>query len=303
MRALISQVNAGFTSYVMENHMLVLAVATIIYIMLKDKKKSKSVLLFLGASSAMAFLVWFPLTGAVLMKYQTSLQHYESLWNLVPVPALISFGAICLIQNEFAGENKKRSQISTILGVGITFILIAMLGNMGAIRTISQDQANSMRERKQVVNLLRGEGLIVEGDELGKVWAPTEILEVARQEDASITLLYGRDLWDGKIAAYGYDQYNHNILKLYDFMDSIAQEGLSFGSDDEELREKNFRSRAMDDCEFLRLALENGSAIWIFPESCGERMQYATDMLWEQYGYKVDVVAMINGYIVYAVEH
>ncbi len=303
MRALISQANAGFTNYVMENHMLVLAVATIIYIMLKDKKKSKSVLLFLGASSAMAFLVWFPVTGAILMKYQTSLQHYEALWNLVPVPALIGFGAICLIQNEFAGENNKRKTLSMILGVGITFILIAMLGNMGAIRTMSQDQATAAREKKQVINLLRGEGLIKEDDELGKVWAPTEILEVARQEDAGITLLYGRDLWDGKIAAYGYDQYNHNIVRLYDFMDGIAQEGLSFGSEDEFLREQNFRNRAKEDCMILKLALENGSAIWIFPESCKERMQYATDALWEEYGYKVDVVAIINGYVVYNAEH
>lgn len=55
------------------------------------------------------------------------------------------------------------------------------------------------------------------------LWAPADILEYARAEDSSVTLLYGRNMWDKWLDAYSYDTYPETYEELYEWIENEEQ--------------------------------------------------------------------------------
>lgn len=107
---------SGFTNYISNNHMLVLALAAMVWVLALRGKKSgiRVALLTLG----MCLVLWIPVTSVILMKLQTSFYGYESLWgSFVAVPAMIALGGVLFLQWEekkTAGPNEESADMEKL---------------------------------------------------------------------------------------------------------------------------------------------------------------------------------------------
>lgn len=57
------------------------------------------------------------------------------------------------------------------------------------------------------------------------LWAPRQIMEMARSLDGSIALVYGRNMWDQALSAYSYDTYGPEQKALYQWMSELEKNG------------------------------------------------------------------------------
>lgn len=329
---------SGFTSYISNNHMLVLALAAAVWILvLREKKNSVRVaLLALGMSLAL----WIPITGMILMKLQTSFYGYESLWSgLVAVPALIALGGVVFLQweerravhpeEEVESEKKPRhlkkvenaeetvahsmrsdqtklgngtQDVKLAMGAALVFLAIFLLGSMGRIQVVDANENDNTTELRQLISMVVMEQS--KGGDIGrdKLWAPSEIVLKAREMNGDITLLYGRDLWEGEAAAYSYDSYEADSIALYEFMESLKEGDPYDAITDEAAYETAMSDRGIIDGMVIAYAKMMGSGLWVMPKSAESRVNYALEVLEEEYGYKVDVVSNTVNYIIYRIE-
>jgi len=322
MMEMCRSVMNGFASYILQNHMLVLALGTILLLLVVREKKSGGRLAIY--SLVMCLVLWIPVTGAILMKMQTSFYGYESLWSsLVPVPVLIALGGVLLLQREENGvalqkpaqeekksekekadQVQKKKEIRLAVGSVAVFLLIFLLGNMGRIQTVSVAEVEMIdnTELKQLVTSIHLEQL--KGDEQGldRVWAPREVIVKAKEYSGDITLLYGRDLWEAEAAAYSYDAYEADSVALFEFMESLKEEDPYAAIEDVELKESAMNDRGLRDGMVMAYAKMMGAGLWVMPRSAETRMNYALEALEEEYGYRVDVASSTSNYIVYRIE-
>ena len=159
-------------------------------------------------------------TAFLMRKFQTVFFTYTTLWVMVPV---IPVTAFCLTAG--IPEIMKLKKSTRI----ITFILIVCLllccGNMGKLSKSGKELPNLKEEEITIGDcipiLQRLDEIAVsaasEGDDFVFL-APPSITEYARQYSGNIKMLYGRDIWDGSLAAYNYNSYSEECLSLYNWM-------------------------------------------------------------------------------------
>lgn len=118
------------------------------------------------------------------------------------------------------------------------------------------DGNNSEAERKAAEKVLTQIRTEMQEEEIC-LWAPKAILEYARETDASIKLLYGRNMWDQWLNAYAYDAYSEDMVSLYQWMEEPALAG-----------------EAQDEAPVarVRMALEAGTNCILLPENVDEGM-------------------------------
>lgn len=174
---------------------------------------------FLIYTSVAAAVCIIPLTAAVLMVYQTKFYDYEWVWSIVPLNAMIAM-ALTMFLTEFLhgiskGDRKTETAVLLLVLTGLLFC-----SDMGVKTWNGAAERSERQEAARVLAVVKermAESHIV-------LWAPEEIMGYARQADASVELVYGRNMWDEALNAYAYDVYADEINELYQWMEADPEE-------------------------------------------------------------------------------
>lgn len=228
MQELLKNAWLGWQNYTDEGKLAALMAGALLFLWLKagqswrDGQGARKAFLLYGSVSALCCAV--PVTAAALMLYQTRFYDYEWIWALVPVTAVIAWGAgellkdgeLCRLLFSFGGKKGLAAGLTAVLLTGTAFLC----GSLGG----TPDKLQELSALKETERLLQS---VTEGGQRKDVvlLAPKEIMENARALDGSIRLPYGRNMWENALNGYSYDVYAPEIKALYGWMCSLEQGG------------------------------------------------------------------------------
>ncbi|MCM1027537.1 MAG: hypothetical protein NC432_13985 [Roseburia sp.] len=173
---------------------------------------------FLAYATAAALCCCLPPTAAVLMMYQTRFYDYEWIWSLVPMTALIGYAATIFVSDILPETVRGDRRKSAVVLIGLLAITL-LCGGMGFAPWDSAREQTEREAAEKVLPQLKSRM----GEKGIFLWAPREILEYAREYDAGIRMLYGRDMWEQALCAYSYGGYGQEAHRLYDWMEGAAE--------------------------------------------------------------------------------
>lgn len=213
MGELLKNALLGWQAYITPGKLPVLLAVELLFCWLTGRKLGqKALVCYMGA---MACVCVFPVTAVLLMVYQTKFYDYQWIWSTVPLTVVTAYGAVEIlgsISEPWKRENLKKS----IPGV---FVLLAILFLCSGFGQEPVNPGEEIRERnraeKVLAELPAEKGILL--------WAPADIMEYARAEDSSVTLLYGRNMWDKWLDAYSYDTYPEAYEELYKWIENEEQ--------------------------------------------------------------------------------
>lgn len=207
----------GWTGYTDNGKLPALLMAVLLFLWFGRKKREQMPLLVYA--SFMTLCCVLPVTAAILMLYQTKFYHYEWIWSLVPVTAVIAYGLTCA-WTEYRAENGRQWKKT----VPLTLLLLAVFLFCGSLGSTLWDRDSRREERRSAYALLERLSGRYSGERLC-LWAPWEIMEYAREKDADILLPYGRNIRDGFLNAYSYDVYQEETVMLEQWMEHMSTTG------------------------------------------------------------------------------
>ena len=174
---------------------------------------------FLVYTSVVTAVCILPPAAAAVMLYQTRFYDYEWIWSIVPLTAMIAM-ALTIFLAEFlhgTAREDRKTEIAVLLLVLTGLLFCSDMGMK------TWNGAGEKRERQEAAPILA-----VAKERMAEehivLWAPREIMGYARQTDASIGLVYGRNMWDEALNAYAYDVYTDDIDRLYEWMEAKPEE-------------------------------------------------------------------------------
>ena len=202
----------GVIRYFQTNKLMVLFLAVLLAGWLAAKKvageKDNRMLLY---GLIMAVVLVCPVTAAAVLIYQTRFYDYEWAWSMVPVTAVIAYGAAWLLDKYFP----KRK---VLVGVAVAAAVLALCGNLGMLQTVSPTEAESRTDAQEILECMEGESSLTQKN----LWAPSNIMQEVRRQNGNILLIYGRDMWDEKAGAYDYDAYSEPIIQAYIWLENMV---------------------------------------------------------------------------------
>lgn len=205
---------SGWTGYTDKGKLPALLLAVLLFVWFSGKWREQKGLL--AYTTAMTACCIFPVTAAGWMMYQTRFYDYEWIWSLVPATAVTAYG-MTLFWTEY--RNKNAGKWNKLLPV--ILLLLTALVFCGSLGGGDREGETQKAEREKVHALL-----VQLSDRYPEMvlclWAPREVMEYAREEDASVTLPYGRNLWDAFLNAYAYDTYDQDILTMEKWMEHVG---------------------------------------------------------------------------------
>ncbi len=220
---LIKNVISGWTQYIQDGKYMVLFLGSILYLWYTiksiDNIKTKQLLCY---TTITTILILFPLSAAVLMKYQTAFYDYGWLWSMVPINGIIAYGAV-EVYNECYFKRWNQNKIKTSAGIAFGLALLVLCGNMGSNTLNTQYSKDTKAEVNAIMDYLTQTG----NNTNICIWAPQSIMEYARYHNGEIQLLYGRDMWNHSLGAYSYDVYPQDKNTLYEWMEIINNKELN----------------------------------------------------------------------------
>lgn len=177
---------------------------------------SKSLLKFSIYGAVTSILIIFPLTGILLMQFQTVFYPYIYLWLIVPFVPLT--GAILAeLSVNLSKILKRRIFIITALFLGVFLFFCGSMGTSDASEDTDSWSDNIFSYNECIPFLSRLEDISLAGEYKNKftVIAPKEITEYIHMYSGNIATLYGRDLWDTGLDPYSYNEYPEEYYDLY----------------------------------------------------------------------------------------
>ena len=206
----------GLGRYFEANKLIVLVFALLLAWWLAEKKpeKEQDKKLF-GYTFVMCLLLLIPVTAMCVMIYQTAYYDYEWAWAMVPLTAVIAYGAVRLLEQ--VKHKRKRKLLLGIVGVAA---VLCLCGNQGTPLTVSSEEATAQENTAEILQELYDYGM-TEGRTM---WAPKNIMEQVRRQDGKILLIYGRDMWDGKAGAYDYEVYSEAVTNAYIWLEVMCEQ-------------------------------------------------------------------------------
>lgn len=216
MMQLIGDAWREWHSYTSDGKFAALLLAALLYLWLARKGREQRPLL--AYTAVMTICCIFPPTAALLWLYQTKFYDYLWIWSMVPLTAVTAYGSVLFLEE--CGDRPKvsgdRRKIPAVLFLLAAVLLCGGLGARGWDRDAQRQETRQAREVLAGVRQQYPEGEIC-------LWAPREILEYAREQDAAIRLAYGRNMWDAALNAYAYDTYDDNMVKIYQWMETVGK--------------------------------------------------------------------------------
>lgn len=282
MKELIRSAMSGLDSYFQGNPMIVLVFGLLLYCWVIGTDRQPKERRLLRLTAVWLLLVICPVSAACLMLYQTRFYSYAWIWSLVPVTMCIAWGSVTVLWEQTGQKHRDgREGWRLAAGVGVLLVLFLLLGNQGYIRSEStEDKARDVRAAEVVTYLQE----LPQAKETF-VWGPRQILEKVREQDGSIGVLYGRNMWEPEAAAYAYDAYSEEEQRLFDWMEAL-EEGTTVGQESV-------------DAHILHLAASYGAGIWVFPAEATERIAAACVWMEEEYGVVAEPKGEVSGYVIW----
>lgn len=281
MAELFKRVQEGYTQYITYGKYLVLVFAALIYLWNQKKEKTKPLLLY-GVCSL--FLVIFAPTAMVLVKYQTYYYDYPWLFGLVPVTVLIAWGAVCFLMEcrKTAAESKSGKKIgilSVVLLLGILFLCGNMIGSVNGKKKTAEEAEQALQSTEEILSLVHEKS--ANADNIC-IWGPKEVLEYMRAVDPSVTLLYGRTMWEPSLGGYTYDTYSEEQNALYQWMEDLVQNAENAGT--AEMVVQDAENAGTADAYF-KTAFSWGVTCIVLPENTADVLTIQLEKSAEEAGY------------------
>lgn len=286
MRELLQNAINGPAGYFQSDHMVVLVLGLLLCFPAAGRRCQARERRLLGLTAVLLVSVLFPVSSACLMLYQTRFYSYPWIWSLVPATLCIAWGGAQLLW-ELTGQNRRdgRAGLRLATGIGVLLVLILLLGNLGRVQTVSEEEKARRSRAVQVVAYLQEIPQMQET----LLWGPRPVLEAARQQTGEIRVLYGRNMWEPEAAAYAYDAYGEEEQRLFDWMEALESEAAESGSD-------------RTDAYAMSTAAGYGARIWVFPAEATERIALACDWLQGEYDLQVQALGEVAGYTIWYCE-
>ncbi len=167
------------------------------------------------ASLILSLLLMIPVTALIFRKFQTVFFTYRTLWVMIPAVPLSAF-VLTLSCEKLKSFGKKIFIPAVILGL---FVILSC-GRFGSsLPKVKGAELPGLKEEeitfKEAAPVLEKLSSLPDDSIVLTTPALTEYL---RQYTGSIKTLYGRDIWDGSLAAYNYNTYSDEVKELYDWM-------------------------------------------------------------------------------------
>lgn len=180
---------------------------------------------FLVYATVMTGLCIFPVTAGILMMYQTRFYDYLWIWSAVPGTALIAW-ALVVFTRQYIREQSSGKPLKAVVLYVVVFLLLFVSGSMG--RTLDDDDNpvdyGAERTDNSWIRELLCEIKEASGEDHICLWAPAEVMEYVRETDASINLIYGRNMWTPGLNAYTFDTYSEDLVEMYRWMEGDTEE-------------------------------------------------------------------------------
>lgn len=203
----------GMETYFSHDKTVVLLLAVLLVLWLGDKKKNHEThnrLLVYTTVISLALL--FPVTAVVAVIYQSAYYDYEWVWSMVPVIAVVGYGAVRIYEML---EREKRGRQIWWLGL---LLLLFFCGNQGCLKTASEEEAKTAVMAREIMVTVEN----AMDTEVPVLWGPKDIMQEIRRETGEIRLVYGKDMWDPKAGAYDYEAYSPELIRAYEWMDCVC---------------------------------------------------------------------------------
>lgn len=175
-----------------------------------EKIEKKEFLIYTTIAAACCIL---PMTAAVLMLYQTRIFDYRWIWSIVPLTAMVGFGMVVFLR-KILPDCVQRDRVKGILATLLLLAVVLLCGGMGE-KPRNTDNAEQRNRAERILVEVQAR---MQDRELF-LWAPQEIMEVARAYDGSIRLIYGRNMWDHSLNAYVGSGYSPEMHAMQQWMD------------------------------------------------------------------------------------
>lgn len=249
----------GMTAYLKEDKTLVIFIALLLFLWLKEKKivdnKGNRMLVY---ACLMTVVLLFPPTAVIILAYQTAFYDYAWVWSMVPVVAVIAYAVVLIYEEGVATlfKGKKR------LAVCLTFLVLFLCGNQGILKTADTQDASVQEEAARLAGYMEQEET-----EDWMLWAPKEVMQEVRRQTGEVRLIYGRDMWDEKSGAYDYEVYEEELVQAYEWMELLmflAREATGQESFDK-LCDKEYRLMEGAE-EYMTLMLDAGVNAFSVPQ-------------------------------------
>lgn len=217
MREFLGRAWSGWLEYMGAGKLTaVFFLVLLLLLMLKVEKGRHSALV--KYALFMAAVCVCPVTAGILMKYQTAFYDYQWIWTLVPVTAATACGGTLLLDRLLCSGTLSGRQKGMLAGTAL--LLLLLCGAFGNTNT-KWNPRDLRQEREKAALVLEQIG---DGGEVC-LWAPEEIMAHARELDGSLTLAYGRNMWQEALNAYSYDTYTMEQREMYVWMVMAGRTG------------------------------------------------------------------------------
>ena len=203
----------GMETYFSHDKTVVLLLLVLLVLWLGDKKKNNEThnrLLVYTTVISLALL--FPVTAIVAVIYQSAYYDYEWVWSMVPVVAVVGYGAVRIYE---MSEREKKGRLVWWLGL---LLLLFFCGNQGCLKTATEEETKTATVAKGLVATVEN----AMDTEEPVLWGPKGIMQEVRREAGGIRLVYGKDMWDPKAGAYDYEAYSQELIRAYEWMESVC---------------------------------------------------------------------------------
>lgn len=215
----------GWREYTAQGKLLALFLAVILFVGLQYGRVKRKTFVLYTIIAALACII--PVTAATLMLYQTLVFPYEEIWSMVPVTAMLGFGTVMFVKDTLPDlvHRQKTKMVMTILG------LLAVLLLCGGLGAIPFDSEKYCLQRDTAEKLIWEAKKSLAEEEI-LLWAPREVMENIRAYDGSVSLIYGRDLWEPALRPYTDDSYAPELESMYVCMEKLAAESFYYNEKD-----------------------------------------------------------------------
>ena len=126
-------------------------------------------------------------------------------------------------------SGKKIGILSVVLLLGILFLCGNMTGSVNGKKKTAEEAEQVLQSTEKILSLVHEKS--ANADNIC-IWGPKEVLEYMRAVDPSVTLLYGRTMWEPSLGGYTYDTYSEEQNALYQWMEELVQNAENAGTAD-----------------------------------------------------------------------
>lgn len=224
MQELLKNAWQGWIGFAEQGKFAALLLMVLLFLWFR-REKCKEQLLLVYTTIIVGCCI-FPITAAVLMKYQTLFYDYEWIWSYVPLTIMIAYG-IVVFWTELCGKQKKEASAgkrNRIYPAGLGIVIITIIFLCGRLGSIVEGAEPDRLQRQNTGKVLEALVQESEGQEIC-LWAPKEIMSAARGQNADVRLIYGRNMWEAALGAYSYEVYGKTEEILYLWMCNAEETG------------------------------------------------------------------------------